>query len=67
MFLCAPDDGEAPRRVGCLCHTPVFARLNAHLAQKFSRYSSSVAIRVSLGAFAAGCPARAILTRASST
>ena len=44
MFVCAPDDGEAPRRAGCLCHTPAFARLNAHLAQKFSRSSSHAAI-----------------------
>jgi imidazolonepropionase-like amidohydrolase len=54
MFHCAPDDGETPRRVGCLCHTPVFARLNAHLAQKFSRYSSRVALGASPGVFAAG-------------
>ncbi len=43
MFVCAPDDGEASRRAGCLCHTPAFARLNAHLAQKFSRHSSIAA------------------------
>ena len=50
MFMCAPDDDEAPRSAGCLCHTPAFARLNAHLAQKFSRHSSIAAV----GAFAAG-------------
>ena len=50
MFMCAPDDDEAPRSAGCLCHTPAFARLNAHLAQKFSRHSSIAA----MGAFAAG-------------
>jgi imidazolonepropionase-like amidohydrolase len=54
MFHCAPDDGDAPRRAGCLCHTPAFAQLNAHLAQKFSRYSSRVAIGASPGVFAAG-------------
>jgi imidazolonepropionase-like amidohydrolase len=66
MFLCAPHDGEAPRRVGCLCHTPVFARLNAHLAQKFSRYSSHVAIAASLGAFAAGSGSMAATATAAS-
>ena len=49
MFLCAPDDGEAPRRAGCLCHTPAFARLNTHLSRKFSRHSP-----MTPGAFAAG-------------
>ncbi len=61
MFVCA-DDGEASRSVGCLCHTPAFARLNAHLAQKFSRHSSIAATGATLGAFAAGSgstPARA--------
>ena len=53
MFECV-DDGEAPRSVGCLCHTPAFARLNAHLAQKFSRASSIAATGATLGAFAAG-------------
>jgi imidazolonepropionase-like amidohydrolase len=51
MFVCA-DDGEAPRE--CLCHTPAFARLNAHLTQKFSRHSSIAATGATLGAFAAG-------------
>ena len=62
MFVCAPDEGEAPRRAGCLCHTPAFGRLNAHLAQKFSRYSSTAATDASFGVFAAGSgstPARA--------
>jgi imidazolonepropionase-like amidohydrolase len=54
MFECAADDGEAPRRAGCLCHTPAFARLNAHLARKFSRYSSVAATEAWLGVFAAG-------------
>jgi imidazolonepropionase-like amidohydrolase len=54
MFHCAPDDGEGSRPAGCLCHTPAFARLNAHLAQKFSRYSSHVAMGAALGTFAAG-------------
>jgi imidazolonepropionase-like amidohydrolase len=51
MFVCAADDGEAPRRAGCLCHTPAFARLNAHLARKFSRASS---IGAPFGVFATG-------------
>jgi imidazolonepropionase-like amidohydrolase len=54
MFHCAPDDGEGSRPAGCICHTPAFARLNAHLARKFSRYSSRVAVGASPGAFAAG-------------
>jgi imidazolonepropionase-like amidohydrolase len=54
MFLCAPDDGEASRPAGCLCHTPVFARLNAHLARKFSRRSFMTSAGAALGAFAAG-------------
>ena len=62
MFHCAPDDGEAPRRVGCLCHTPVFARLNAHLAQKFSR----VAKGASPGVFAAGSGSMAATATAAS-
>jgi imidazolonepropionase-like amidohydrolase len=66
MFLCAPDDGEAPRRAGCICHTPAFARLNAHLAQKFSRYSSHVAIGASLGVFAAGSGSMAATAPAAS-
>jgi imidazolonepropionase-like amidohydrolase len=51
MFVCA-DDGEAPRR--CLCHTPAFGRLNAHLTQKFSWSSSLAARDASLGVFASG-------------
>jgi imidazolonepropionase-like amidohydrolase len=51
MFVCA-DDEEAPR--GCLCHTSAFARLNAHLTQKFSRPSSVGATGATLGAFASG-------------
>jgi imidazolonepropionase-like amidohydrolase len=55
MFVCAPDDDEAPRSMGCVCHTPAFARLNTHLAQKFACYSSSIAAGgVTFGAFAAG-------------
>ena len=62
MFQCAPDDRQAPRPASCLCHTPGFARLNAHLEQKFSRHSSSAGVRATFGAFAAGpggSPARA--------
>lgn len=62
MFLCAPDDDEAPRSTACLCHTRAFARLNTHLAQKFSGHSSIAAMGATLGAFAAGsgsAPARA--------
>ena len=62
MFACAPDNDEAPRSAGCLCHTPAFARLNALLTDKFARHSSIVAMAAPLGAFAAGSgstPARA--------
>jgi imidazolonepropionase-like amidohydrolase len=60
MFECAPDDGAAPRQAGCLCHAPAFARLNAVLAQKFSRPSSAQVVGA---AFAAG--AGSTLARAS--
>ena len=66
MFRCAPDDGEGSRPAGCICHTPAFARLNAHLAQKFSRYSSHVAIGAALGAFAAGSGSTAASATAAS-
>jgi len=36
MFVCAPDDDTAPQRLGCLCHTPAFARLNRHVSAKFA-------------------------------
>jgi imidazolonepropionase-like amidohydrolase len=54
MFVCPPDDDQAPRLPGCLCHTPAFARLNTHLAKKFSHPSSVVAMGATFGAFAAG-------------
>jgi imidazolonepropionase-like amidohydrolase len=54
MFQCAPDDRQRPRSASCLCHTPGFARLNAHLAQKFSHHSSSAGVGATFGAFAAG-------------
>ena len=66
MFHCAPDDGAGSRRAGCLCHTPAFARLNAHLEQKFSRYSSRVAIGASPGVFAAGSRGTAATATAAS-
>jgi imidazolonepropionase-like amidohydrolase len=57
MLFCSKEDDGALRPPGCLCHTPAFARLNAHLSQKFSRHSSIGG----LGLFAAGsgsAPAR---------
>ncbi len=54
MFVCALEDGEVPRSAGCLCHTPAFARLNARLAQKFSRHSFMVGAGAAFGVFAAG-------------
>src|ERR1700722_18495368 len=73
MFVCAADDGEAPRRAGCFSHPPAFARLTPHLAKKFARHSSIAATDASLGLFAAGSgstPARALagpLTRVAFT
>jgi len=49
MLQCAPDNDATPR-LGCLCHTPAFARLNAHLQRKFSLASPAGTPR----AFAAG-------------
>jgi imidazolonepropionase-like amidohydrolase len=66
MYRCAPDDGEASRAAGCFCHTPAFARLNAHLARKFSRYSSHAAIGAALGTFAAGSGSMAATATAAS-
>ena len=54
MFACGPDDKEAPRLQGCLCHTPAFARLNTRLTQKFSYHSSTATMGAMLGTFAAG-------------
>src|SRR6516164_4411466 len=65
MFLCAPDDGESPRSAGCLCHTPAFARLNAHLERKFSRRSFVAGAGATLGAFAAGAGSARIPASAS--
>jgi len=54
MFVCAPDDGETARSAGCLCHTPAFARLSAHLARKFSDRSLALGAGATFGTFAAG-------------
>ena len=43
MFACAPDDDKAPERVGCLCHSPAFARLNRRLSAKFACSASTAA------------------------
>ena len=39
MFVCAPVDEISKPTVGCICHSPAFARLNAMMTQKFSRRS----------------------------
>src|SRR5579863_8476350 len=52
MFACVPGDDGVPQPAGCLCHSPGFARLNAHLTQKFLR--RSFAANATMGAFAAG-------------
>jgi imidazolonepropionase-like amidohydrolase len=54
MFQCAPDDERAPRSIGCLCHTPAFARLNRRLNEKFASPSCIAGAAATLGAFAAG-------------
>jgi imidazolonepropionase-like amidohydrolase len=68
MFQCAPDDERAPRSIGCLCHTPAFARLNRRLNEKFAFPSGIADAAVTLGAFAAGsgsASARAPAARAA--
>jgi imidazolonepropionase-like amidohydrolase len=52
MIACAADHSVF-QPAGCFCCTPAFARLNAHLAQKFARHSSSPGVRATFGAFAA--------------
>jgi imidazolonepropionase-like amidohydrolase len=59
MFECAPEDETPPRRAGCLCHTPAFARLNARLSQKFARPSSGAAIGAAFAAGSGSTPAPA--------
>jgi imidazolonepropionase-like amidohydrolase len=66
MFLCAADDGQAARPEGCLCHTPAFARLNGHLARKFSSRSVMASIGTALGVFAAGSGSMAAFSSSAS-
>ncbi len=54
MFACDVDDEETPRSTGCLCHSPVLARLNARLSENFARSSSIFRTGAPMGAFAAG-------------
>jgi imidazolonepropionase-like amidohydrolase len=54
MFQCAPDDEGAPRSIGCLCHTPAFARANRRLHQKFACPAGAAGAAATFGAFAAG-------------
>ncbi len=54
MFACVVDDEETPRSIGCLCHSPAFARLNARLSGNFARSSSILPTAAPIGAFAAG-------------
>jgi imidazolonepropionase-like amidohydrolase len=63
MFACAPDDERAPQAVGCLCHTPAFARLNRRLSEKFSCAPVAVvAFAAGSGTASAGSPARTART-----
>ena len=42
MFECTPvvpEEAQAAHEIGCLCHSPAFARLNAALTQSLSRRS----------------------------
>ena len=50
LFACTPSDEDVARPRGCLCNTPAFARLNAHLSSKFCRGGLDAAA----GVFAAG-------------
>jgi len=59
MFACAPDDERAPDRVGCLCHTPAFARLNQRLSAKFASPAAAAStFAAGSGAASAGSPAQ---------
>ena len=59
MFACAPDDERAPQRLGCLCHTPAFARLNRRLSAKFAFPTIAAhAFAAGSGASFPGSPAR---------
>jgi imidazolonepropionase-like amidohydrolase len=59
MFACAPADERAPQRLGCLCHTPAFARLNRRLSEKFSGPTFAAgAFAAGSGAASPGSPAR---------
>src|SRR5271166_5376129 len=59
MFACARDDERAPQVIGCLCHTPAFARLNRRLSEKFSQPAiAACAFAAGSGTASAGAPAR---------
>ncbi len=63
MLECSPVDAPAPeasppQHVGCLCHSPAFARVNALLTEKLSR-------RAFLGGATAGVGALALGSRAA--
>ncbi len=63
MLECSPVDApapeaSAPQHVGCLCHSPAFARVNALLTEKLSR-------RAFLGGATAGVGALAFGSRAA--
>ncbi len=51
MFACDGDDENARPPIGCLCHSPAFARLNARLTAKFSQPSL---VAGAIGFFASG-------------
>lgn len=63
MLACAPVTA-APPRIGCLCCTPAFARLNATLERRFDR-RGFLAGAVAAGTFAAGKAAAAAAAPAS--
>ncbi len=50
MLECTADSAASPPRVGCLCHSPAFARLNGLLTSKLSR-RSLMAGGIAAGAF----------------
>ena len=59
MFSCDTNDEKIAHGGGCLCRTPAFARLNAHLAAKFSQPS------LIAGAFASGSGSGSVRAAAS--
>lgn len=52
MFVCTSGEDEIPPQIGCLCHHPAFARLNAMVDQQISRRTVIKGIAAGIGAVA---------------